>query len=257
MKDASRLLIDESPLVLLPSLAVAIGDRQALALQQVHYWLRLPRVGKFKDGRVWVRNSLKEWHTENFPFWSFATLRRIFDQLVEIGLLLKRSDLNTISDDTTLWYSIDYDKLDTLIPKRPLAPRTDDGDTGGDDPLPPPPKKEAKPKKDSPWLRADLKTAIATICYGENRVNEVWKNSMFRNQMSAALSSIYTLTPDVTKEDIEGFPISATWLKSKLRAEGSALSAGLVASMWNSYIAARKPKSTTGKTWNERKGQWE
>ena len=39
----SKLLINEQPLQVLPSLAEAIGLNQAIALQQVHYWLENAR----------------------------------------------------------------------------------------------------------------------------------------------------------------------------------------------------------------------
>ena len=35
----SRLLIDEPPLQVLPSLAREIGLNEAIMLQQIHYWL--------------------------------------------------------------------------------------------------------------------------------------------------------------------------------------------------------------------------
>ena len=36
---SSKLLIDEPPLQVLPSLALKIGLNEAIILQQVHYWL--------------------------------------------------------------------------------------------------------------------------------------------------------------------------------------------------------------------------
>ena len=39
----SPLLINEHPLMVLPSLATAVGLNQAIVLQQVHYWLDLNR----------------------------------------------------------------------------------------------------------------------------------------------------------------------------------------------------------------------
>lgn len=35
----SRLLINEQPLLVLPSLACEIGLNEALMLQQIHYWM--------------------------------------------------------------------------------------------------------------------------------------------------------------------------------------------------------------------------
>ena len=39
-RPTSKLLVDEPPLIVLPSLAVAIGLAEAILLQQIHYWLR-------------------------------------------------------------------------------------------------------------------------------------------------------------------------------------------------------------------------
>lgn len=106
----SKLLINEHPLQVLPSLAVAIGLNEAIVLQQVHYWLS--RSQHVIDGRPWFYKSLQEWQRE-FPFWSEKTIRTAIKALRDRGLLLaehKGSDPR----DRTLWYSIDYDALDAL-----------------------------------------------------------------------------------------------------------------------------------------------
>ncbi len=46
----SSLLIEESPLQVLPSLAKAIGLNEAIFAQQLHYWLR-GKSGKEHDGK--------------------------------------------------------------------------------------------------------------------------------------------------------------------------------------------------------------
>jgi hypothetical protein len=104
---SNRLLIDEPPLQVLPSLAVAIGLNEAIALQQIHYWLQQKR--HLVAGRYWVYNSYKEWE-DQFPFWSNATIRRILGNLEKQGLVEAR-ELNRAKFDRTKWYTIDYDKL--------------------------------------------------------------------------------------------------------------------------------------------------
>ena len=103
---SSRLLIDEAPLQVLPSLAVAIGLNEAIFLQQVHYWLR-KNAGREHEGRRWVYNTLEQWH-EQLPFWSIPTIRRVIASLREQGVLLTTADLNKSNLDRTLWYSVDY-----------------------------------------------------------------------------------------------------------------------------------------------------
>lgn len=109
----SKLLINEPPLQVLPTLACYVGLNESVFLQQVHYWLQNTKVGKMADGRKWVRNSMSEWE-EQFPFWSKNVIRRTIKNLIGDGLLLHRDDLNAAGYDRTAWYSINYDVLDDL-----------------------------------------------------------------------------------------------------------------------------------------------
>lgn len=103
-----RLLIHESPLQVLPSLAVAIGLNEAIILQQVQYWLTTST--HMYEGRRWVYNTIESWHKQ-FPFIGERTLRRTIDQLRDSGLLLT-ANFNQHKFDRTLWYSIDYNVLE-------------------------------------------------------------------------------------------------------------------------------------------------
>ena len=106
MKTGSRLLIDEHPLQVLPSLAVAVGLNEAIILQQIHYWLGT-KSGEIKeDGRRWVFNSYAEWKCQ-FPFWSEDTIYRAVRSLERKKILLSRQEGN----DRRKWYTIDYDAL--------------------------------------------------------------------------------------------------------------------------------------------------
>ena len=73
----SRLLYDERPLVVIPELAVVVGLNGAIALQQVHYWVRInQRADKnFREGYYWTYNTYEAWR-EQFPFWSISTIKR-------------------------------------------------------------------------------------------------------------------------------------------------------------------------------------
>lgn len=111
----SKLLINENPLVLLPSLAVLVGVNQALFLQQVNYWLQTSK-HKF-DGRKWTYNTVDEWLIQ-FPFFSKKTLERVISSLVEIEVLLVKK-LSSNPRDRTNYYSIDVEKLELLsLPSR-------------------------------------------------------------------------------------------------------------------------------------------
>lgn len=104
----SKLLIDEEPLVVIPSLAAQIGLNEALVLQQLHYWLKKSK--HEHDGRKWVYNTLGEWQTQ-FPFWSEDVLQRTMKSLVGQGLAVVHK-FSKSNWDRTNWYSIDYERLE-------------------------------------------------------------------------------------------------------------------------------------------------
>lgn len=120
-----KLLYDEPPLTVLPSLAVVVGLEEAIVLQQVHYWLIRKRESgqDYRNERYWVYNSYEKWQ-EQFPFWSERTVRRIINRLESGGLLLS-DNFNKAAFDKTKWYTIDYEELDRRI----AAHEQEDGET--------------------------------------------------------------------------------------------------------------------------------
>lgn len=106
----SLLLINEPPLQVLPSLAVAIGLNEAIVLQQIHYWTL--RTKPAEDGNVWVYNSVEQWR-EQFPFWSADTIGRALKALRDMGILIAERRGNN-SFDKTLHYRIDREVLDSV-----------------------------------------------------------------------------------------------------------------------------------------------
>ena len=103
----SRLLIDEPPLQVLPSLAREIGLNEAIMLQQIHYWLL--KSGNEFEGARWFYKTLEEWQTE-FPFWSTMTIRRTLGSL-EKQKIIKIGNFNKKKFDKTKWYTIDYQRV--------------------------------------------------------------------------------------------------------------------------------------------------
>ena len=114
-----RLLLDEPPLVVIPSLATAIGLNEAIVVQQIHYWLqvnaRAESLKHYHEGRYWTYNTGSEW-AKAFPFWAEPTIRRIFTGLEKSGIFLK-GFFNEKSSDRTKWTSIDYDCLEKILSK--------------------------------------------------------------------------------------------------------------------------------------------
>lgn len=103
----SKLLINESPLQVLPRLAVAIGLNEAIVLQQVHYWLERTKIEI--NGHPWVYNTVQQWR-EQFPFWSADTVRRTLVSLKGKRVLIGER-LAENSFDKTMYYRIDYQEL--------------------------------------------------------------------------------------------------------------------------------------------------
>lgn len=107
----SKLLIDDYPIQVLPKLAKVIGLNEAIVLQQLHYWLNSKSAKMIKEKR-WIHNTYEEWQVQ-FPFWSIATVKRTFTSLSKQHLIVK-ANYNKAGFDKTIWYSIDYDKLEEV-----------------------------------------------------------------------------------------------------------------------------------------------
>lgn len=116
IKTTSQLLFNEEPLVVNRLAARVIGLNESIVIQQVHYWLEINRKAKinFHDGKTWSYNTYEKWQVENFDFWSVRTVRRIFTNLFDKGILIK-GNYNLHKYDRKLWVTIDYDKLDDLL----------------------------------------------------------------------------------------------------------------------------------------------
>lgn len=108
----SKLLIDEQPLQVLPSLACAIGLNEAMVLQQLHWRLRYSK--KQVNGLFWVFDKYEVWQQEHFPFWSLDTVKRTFRSLEQKNLVISSDKFNQFKLDRTKWYTINYEVLNTL-----------------------------------------------------------------------------------------------------------------------------------------------
>ncbi|MEF9676045.1 hypothetical protein QX227_08070 [Pectobacterium aroidearum] len=106
----SRLLINENPLQVLPTLACAVGLNEAVVLQQIHYWMNSSQ--HTYEGRRWVYNSVANWQKQ-FPFWSESTVKRALLSLEKQGMVVS-GNYNRDPRDHSKWYSINYKALDAL-----------------------------------------------------------------------------------------------------------------------------------------------
>ncbi|WML48507.1 replication protein [Neobacillus sp. PS3-34] len=103
----TNLLINEHPLIVLPSLAIKIGLNEAVVLQQMHYWLESSK--HVIEGRKWIYNTYKDWQMQ-MPFWHENTIRKTILSLEQKGYLIS-ANWNRSKIDKTKWYTIDYIKL--------------------------------------------------------------------------------------------------------------------------------------------------
>lgn len=156
-RDSSKLLIEESPLQVLPSLACLLGGAEpAIVLQQVHYWVGVIKKTKqkanFRDGHWWVHNTYAEWR-ETFPWIPERTLRRIMANLEGRGSKDDKLPRLLISEqrsgsDRRKWYRIDYEALNDFL----AASEASDGEVEqppAESPTPAPEAAEDEPEKSS------------------------------------------------------------------------------------------------------------
>ncbi|MFN7364607.1 MAG: hypothetical protein ACK5TR_01515, partial [Alphaproteobacteria bacterium] len=105
----SALLLDESPLIVQPTLARLVGVNEAIILQQVHYWLspKFHRPEKVFQGHHWTHNTYKQWQLQ-MPFLSLTTIRRAIGNLEEMAVLIS---FVSCGFRKTKYYRIDYARL--------------------------------------------------------------------------------------------------------------------------------------------------
>ncbi|MGG3964999.1 DnaD domain-containing protein [Heyndrickxia faecalis] len=112
------MLLDERPIIVIPSLAEKIGLNEAIILQQLNYWLQ--KSNHIYEGKPWVYNTYEDWK-EQFPFWSISTIRRAISKLEKEGFIIT-NNFNRSQIDKTKWYTIDFEKVEGL--NRPIPEST-------------------------------------------------------------------------------------------------------------------------------------
>lgn len=106
----SKLLINESPLQVQPTLAKLIGLNEAIFLQQLHYWLGASKF--IRNDKKWIYNTYAEW-VEQLKYISISTLKRTIKSLKDQGLLCVEQFDNKRSNQVN-YYTINYDILDKI-----------------------------------------------------------------------------------------------------------------------------------------------
>jgi hypothetical protein len=107
----TRLLINEPPLQILPTLAQDIGLNESIILQQIHYWLQSPTIRHLIEDYYWVRYIPQQW-AEQFSFWDQETLQRAIKNLEEkLEILISMENPDS---EEAKYYTIDYWTLEQV-----------------------------------------------------------------------------------------------------------------------------------------------
>lgn len=104
------------------NVAQAFGLRKALILQQIHYWILINKNADerkgvrhhFKKSRWWMWNTYEQWQEEFGNLFAKRTLRKDLNDLKDQGIIFAEK-LSDSPRDQTLWYSINYKKLEQAV----------------------------------------------------------------------------------------------------------------------------------------------
>lgn len=105
-----NILLNDRPIIVVPTLAVLLGTNESIILQQIHYWLQ--RSQHIKLNRKWVYLTYDQL-VEQIPFISKSTIRRTIIKLENKGYLTSQN-FNRLKLDKTKWYTINYENLNEL-----------------------------------------------------------------------------------------------------------------------------------------------
>lgn len=112
----SHLLIDETPLIVLPTLAGHVGINEAIAIQQIHWVCQVKAEHEdwrtFHDDEMWCSYTVDQW-LQKMPWLKERTCRRMLTGLEERKLLIATKP-NAKDWNHTKWYRVDYVVLDKL-----------------------------------------------------------------------------------------------------------------------------------------------
>lgn len=114
----NKLLIDEYPLMVLPTFAKKIGLKNAIFIQQIHFLTQTKQqnndIYTYKNGDMWVYNTINEWHKNYFSFMSKSTLKRVIKNCEKEDFIISTDEFNKSEYDKTKWYRINYEKISEI-----------------------------------------------------------------------------------------------------------------------------------------------
>lgn len=114
--ESTYLTSGNDVLIVRKDLATAIGLNEAIILNQIHYWIQKNKDERhYKDGRYWMWETYDGWHNQ-MPFMSMSTIKRTMKSLKKEGLI-EMQNFNKKNWDRTVWYSVNYEKIDERVDK--------------------------------------------------------------------------------------------------------------------------------------------
>jgi len=105
---------DETPLLVNPVLIPIFGVREALFMQQIHYWCEINKTkdNNLKEGHYWTYNTDEDWSKElTFSAKTIFNMRR---KLKKKNVLVT-GNFNRANFDKTIWYRLNYEKIEEII----------------------------------------------------------------------------------------------------------------------------------------------
>lgn len=109
----SKFIIEERPIVILPTLVRAFGFCEAAIIQKMHYFLdaNMEKQRNIHDGKAWTYGTYADWERYLDNIFANSTIRKAISALEKRRVLISTTALNEHPFDRTKWYSIDYDAL--------------------------------------------------------------------------------------------------------------------------------------------------
>jgi hypothetical protein len=108
------MFLDETPILLSPTLACLVGDRGAMILQEIHKALMTDEAIVDRAGTIWVRRSAAQLKLY-LPFLHENTIRNALLRLEKAGYLESTTGLGDNVLDQSKWYTLNHEMLMTAV----------------------------------------------------------------------------------------------------------------------------------------------
>jgi hypothetical protein len=118
--NSNMILPDRHVLLAYPTLIEKIGRSATHFLCQLHYWLNQGKGGIDHEGERWIFNTQEDW-AEQIKI-SVRQLRRILAKVMDQGLV-KTQTLSPYKSNRTLYYTLNYTRLNDLMGSEKKSPK--------------------------------------------------------------------------------------------------------------------------------------